>query len=310
MICRRGVWRRTGRHRRKWNENGIIFRTIENTCITRQWQRAAVPSAAGPWNPCVRNYKVGSSVAANFGVPLAWPTYWRWKSRAEISTGTPFGLKIRYGARLRPDATLAGQKALVAHSTLDDVYWVRVRPNKVLVIRLHGGNASLLNSVRAKLSSLKIKVSDKAESVFGKLANDAAQLGMSSDEVHKLCGRPLESFGAAEFFISAKYLIEIQFQGSQFQTNDSALYISYTPLHDSEKFLEHPSHEALSAQIQPFDETGLTETLKQQTNGGKLKWTSIMKNRWKRTDGAMAVLTSHALVITTAANWPNVHLPE
>lgn len=208
------------------------------------------------------------------------------------------------------DTTLAGQKALIARSPLSDFYWVRVRPNRVLVIRLHGGNEALLNSVRGKLSSLKLKVSDKPESVFGSLAKDAVQLRMSSDEAHKLCGRPFEHSGADEFYVSAKYLIEVQFQGSQFQANDSASFISYTRLRDSEKFLESPGRETLNAQILPFDEIALKETLKLQTSGGKLKWTSIAKNRWKRSDGAMAALTSHALIITTAENWPNVHLPE
>lgn len=208
------------------------------------------------------------------------------------------------------DITLAGQKALVAQFSLHDVYWVRVRPNKVLVIRLRGGNASLLNSVRANLSSLKINVSNKPESVFGSLAKDAVQLGMSSDEAHKLCGRPFDHSGSDEFYISAKYLIEVQFQGSQFQTNDSASFISYTRLRDSEKFLENPSRAALKAQVQPLDETSAKEILTQQTSGGKLKWTSTAKNRWKRSDGAMAALTNHALVIATAENWPKIHLSE
>lgn len=222
---------------------------------------------------------------------------------SEINRGNTNAVRVE-------ETTLAGQKALKIHSPLYDFYWVRVRPNKVVAIRLHGGNETLLNSVRAKLSSLKIKVSDKPESVFGSLGKDAVQLGMSSDEAHRLCGRPFEHSGTEEFYISAKYLIEVRFQGGQFDPNDRASFISYTRLRDSEKFLEAPSRESFKGQIEPLDDTSIKEILARQTNDGKLKWASVAKNRWKRSDGAMAALTNNALVITTAQYWPNVHLPD
>ncbi len=184
------------------------------------------------------------------------------------------------------DTTLGGQKAFKIQAHLNDIYWVRVRPNRVLVVRLYGGSETLLNSVRGQLSSLKIKVSDKSDVPLVKLGKDEMQLGMSQEETRNRCGEPFEQGGPDETYITTKYLISVEFDGS------NVSLISYTKLRDPKKFAEAPSGEVLKTQSEPMDDTLVKEILAEHANHGNLSWTPIGQNRWRRSDGSMAALIS------------------
>jgi len=62
--------------------------------------------------------------------------------------------------------------------------------------------------------------------------------------------------------------------------------------------------------MQPLAISEAQAILERHTDEGKLKWTAAGDQRWKRSDGAMAALTSSGLTIATAEMLPRLRFKD
>ena len=198
------------------------------------------------------------------------------------------------------ETILAGQKTLKLHTPLDEDYWVRVRPNRVLDIHLHASSEPHLVDVRGWLSSLKIQVSDKPDPrPLAKLVKDEIRIGMSQMDVLRLCGKPLQIGG----YLTEKYFIYVE-------ARPAVNCVGYTKVLDAQKIPADVTIPELEEKYLPFPKAEAETILKQNTGDGKFTWATVGKNRWKRSDGVMAALTSKNFTIATAEVWPALHFEE
>lgn len=150
------------------------------------------------------------------------------------------------------------------------------------------------------LASLKtVKIRSTPPPV--KLAKDEMQLGLTHDEIRQRCGEPLVFHPPDETYITDKYLIEVEYFGPRY---DKADIILYRKVRDSQNAAAVLDQGILDDQILPINKDEAEEILKRHTGGGGLTWSPFAENRWKRSDGAMAALTSKDFRILTAEMWP------
>ena len=208
--------------------------------------------------------------------------------------------KRRTNAPTVEETTLAGQKTFKLHTPLDEHYWVRVRPNRALDIHLHASSEPQLGEVRGWLSSLKIQVSDKPDPrPLAKLVKDEVRIGMDQLEVLRLCGKPLRIGG----YLTEKYFIYVE-------ARPAVNYITYTKVSDAQRIPADVTIPELEEKYLPFPKAEAETILKQNTGDGKLTWALVSNNRWKRSDGVMAALTSKGFTIATSEIWPHLLFEE
>ena len=183
------------------------------------------------------------------------------------------------------EASLAGKPAFeVARPAPGPVriFWVRVRPNKVLEIRLAAANQVLLDSMKPLLSAIKIEVSDKPE-LRGplKLAQGGMQLGWTHEQVHERCGSALEESPLHERFLTKHYFIGVHY-------TDGVAMVTYGKITDTEKAWNTLDPRELWAQFVPLSHGEAERLLESQRGPQQLKWETDGSDQWKRADGAKA----------------------
>jgi hypothetical protein len=213
------------------------------------------------------------------------------------------------------ETTLAGRKGLKAHKATPwyaDVYWVKVRPNKVLEVSLRASSEADLDLVRPWLRRLKIKVADKPDASTVPLATNRMQLGLTQTEIHERCGEPF--FAASltqELYVTERYIVQVGY-------GDTANLISFVKVRDPQKVVAASFPEELPGlrlpvkpdelfkQRVPMTKTEAEELLQRQVGVSNLTWSASGDNRWKRSDGAMAALQDTYLTVATAEVWPKL----
>ena len=173
----------------------------------------------------------------------------------------------------------------------------------IFSIHVYAENRATFDKLVVSLKSVKIRKTPPPV----KLAKDEMQLGFTQDETRKQCGEPLIYPGGDEYYITDKYLILDVYAGA----GNKLGYISYSKVRDSQKAaVAIKSCEPLDSQILPMTKAEAEKILKRQTDNKKFIWSPASDDRWKRSDGAMAKLTSTELAIATAGVWPNLHFQK
>ncbi len=181
-----------------------------------------------------------------------------------------------------------------------EAIWLR---SSIFSVSVMAENRATFDKLVASLKTVKIRSTPPPV----KLAKDAMKLGISQNETRDLCGEPLDVIGPNETYITEKYHIEVRFDAA---SNDKLALISYAKVRDPQKAAVASSREALTAQLQPLAVSEAQGILERHTEQGKLKWISVGNKRWKRSDGAMAALTSNGLTIATVQMWPRLRLKD
>jgi hypothetical protein len=198
------------------------------------------------------------------------------------------------------ETSLANQKALKVHSLAavrEDIFWVRVRPNVVLEIRLSGATDSLLAGVYQWLPGLKIGVSDQPDPPPpAPLAQDETQLNLSQEEIIQRSGNVLDPRGPDIVLLTKDYLIIVSFLTRPNGTKGGADIIMYqkisNPDYAAAALRGDPAFPKKKDLFQSMNSEDIQKLLGHHTEEKKLTWHQVGDNHWKRSDDAEATLQS------------------
>jgi len=213
------------------------------------------------------------------------------------------------------ETSLAGQKALKVHNIIsiheiDDIFWVRVRPNKVLEIRLIGATEPLLASVYQWLSSLKIRATDQPDPPPSiPLAQDETQLNLSKEEIIHRSGTVLDERGPDVILLTKDYQIIVSFLTQPNGMKGPTDMILYRKISDPPKAAAvirgDPSISKKDVFL-PLNNEDIEKLLSHHNSENKFTWRKVGNNLWRRSDGAAATLQSGMFFIASPEKLPDL----